>query len=179
MTVVVNMLSGPGSGKSTLAAELFVNMKKLGYSVEYLQEYPKKLVWQQKFETLNNQYYVSRKYYESINAMIGHVDYIILDSSLINGIWYNRNNPENVSNVEKTEEMIIEKYNSCNNLNFFIYRGEYCYELKGRTQTEEEAKIIDREIINILTAREIFYSPIFMVEDNVIEKMIKVIKSKK
>ena len=66
MTVVINMLSGPGSGKSTLAAELFVNMKKMGYSVEYLQEYPKKLVWQQKFETLNNQHYVSRKYYESI-----------------------------------------------------------------------------------------------------------------
>ena len=49
-TWVINMLSGPGSGKSTLAAELFVEMKKQGYKVEYLQEYAKKLVWQKNFE---------------------------------------------------------------------------------------------------------------------------------
>ena len=45
MTIIINMISGPGSGKSVLAAELFVEMKKQGYNVEFLQEYAKKLVW--------------------------------------------------------------------------------------------------------------------------------------
>lgn len=175
MTVVINMLSGPGSGKSTLAAELFVYMKKKGYSVEYLQEYPKKLVWQKKFEILNNQYYVSQKYYESIKAMLNHVDFIILDSSLINGIWYNRNNKDNVSNTKKTEQMILERYKSCNNLNFFIRRGNYAYENRGRIQTEQEAKVIDNEIIDILKEKGLEYREILITDDNVIENMMAII----
>lgn len=175
MGIVINMLSGPGSGKSTLAAELFVKMKKLGYKVEYLQEYPKQLVWQKKFERLNNQYYVSQKYYESIAAMIDHVDYIILDSSLINGVWYNRNNKNNVSNIEKTEEMILKRYNLCKNINFFIHRGNYIYETGGRIESEEVAKVIDKEIIDILKNKQIRYHDVFIDDDNVVQNMIEII----
>jgi len=175
MTIVINMLSGPGSGKSTLAAELYVHMKKLGHKVEYLQEFPKQLVWQKKFERLNNQHYVSQKYYKSILAMIDRVDYIILDSSLINGIWYNRNNKNNVSNIEKTEEMIVEKYNLCKNINFFIHRGKYTYETNGRIESEEVAKVIDKEIIDILNNLSIKYHDVY-IGDNPTEKMYKIIQ---
>jgi len=157
MTIVINMLSGPGSGKSVMAAELFVKMKKLGYSVEYLQEYPKQLVWQKKFDQLNNQYYVSLKYYESIFSMIGHVDYIILDSSLINGVWYNENNVNNVSNVVKTRKMILEKYKEFKNINFFIIRGDYEYQSEGRIESKETAEQIDHEILQILQLENISY----------------------
>ena len=83
-TFVINMFSGPGSGKSTLAAELYVYMKKKGYKVEFLQEYAKKLVWEKDYETLNNQQFVSYKYYKSILAMKGCVDFIILVISVKN-----------------------------------------------------------------------------------------------
>ena len=174
-TFVINMLSGPGSGKSTLAAELFVNMKKRGYQVEYLQEYAKKLVWQKDFEMLNNQHLVSYKYYQSIAAMSGCVNFIILDSSLLNGLWYNRHNPENLSNVEKTELMIMKYFNEFKNLNFFINRGNYQYEKVGRMQTEEEACQIDDEIKDILYELEVIYLDINMNQDNTITEMMDVI----
>ena len=175
-TYVINMLSGPGSGKSTLAAELFVYMKKKGYRVEYLQEYAKKLVWQENFEMLNNQHLVSYKYYRSIKAMDGRVDFIILDSSILNGLWYNRNNPDNLSNIEKTEELILKYYNEFNNINVFIDRGNYQYEHTGRMQTEDEAKTIDNQLIEILRLYDIKYNSINMDLDNVIEKLMETIK---
>jgi hypothetical protein len=176
-TVVINMLSGPGSGKSTLAAELFVKMKKMGYRVEYLQEYAKKLVWQKEFDILNNQHLVSYKYYKSIASMNGHLDYIILDSSLLNGIWYNKNNVDNVSNIEKTEEMILKCYKEFNNINFFINRGSYAYETAGRIQSENESKQIDNDIKDILNDIGISSISLDMNEDNIIEKMLLYIKS--
>ncbi len=112
MTWVINMISGPGSGKSTLAAELFVYMKKRGYKVEYLQEYAKKLVWRGKLHILDNQHIVSYKYYRSIKAIYDceDVDYVILDSSLLNGLYYNTLEA-NLSNKKKTAIKILEYYN--------------------------------------------------------------------
>ena len=178
-TIVINMLSGPGSGKSTLAAELFVKMKKSGYRVEYLQEYAKKLVWQKDFEMLNNQHLVSYKYYQSIVAMKGCVDFIVLDSSLLNGLWYNRHNPENLSNIEKTEAIILKYCSEFSNLNFFINRGNYQYEHVGRIQTEEEACRIDQEIKVILKDLSVDYVELNMDEGNVINDMMKIISSQK
>jgi len=167
-TVVVNMFSGPGSGKSTLAAELYVYMKKRGYKVEFLQEYAKKLVWEKDFDRLNNQQLVSYKYYKTIFAMNGCVDYIILDSSLINGIWYNWNNPDNLSNMEKTEALIYKYYNEFNNINLFINRGNYQYESLGRIQTENESRQIDKELKAIVDRLNIQYQEINIEDGNAI-----------
>ncbi len=111
-----------GTGKSVLAAELFVHMKKQGYRVEYLQEYAKKLVWLKNFEMLNNQHLVSYKYFKSIKALSECEDlqYVILDSSLLNGLYYNRNNLNNLSNIEKTEALIMEYYGKFKNINLFV-----------------------------------------------------------
>ena len=172
-TKIINMLSGPGSGKSTLAAELFVHMKKEGYRVEYLQEYAKTLVWQEKFEILNNQHLVSYKYYRLIKAMSGCVDYIILDSSLLNGLWYNRNNPDNLSNVKKTEKLILKYYHEFENINYYIDRGNLQYETAGRIQTEDESKHIDKDIKSILKEYEIEYRNIVIDQDNVMDDLMK------
>lgn len=174
-TYVVNMLSGPGSGKSTLAAELYVTMKKLGYNVEFLQEYAKKLVWQKKFDVLNDQYLVTKKYYESIKAMEYHVDFIILDSSLLNGLWYNRNNPNNESNVERTEQHILNYYSEFNNVLFFIERGLYKYETEGRIQTEEESKQIDLDIQNLVREKGFEYTAIDLSQEDSIEQMLRIL----
>lgn len=45
MAKIINIFGGAGVGKSTFAAELFVNMKKRGISVEMPYEYPKELTW--------------------------------------------------------------------------------------------------------------------------------------
>lgn len=152
MTWVINMLSGPGSGKSTLAAELFVYMKKRGYKVEYLQEYAKELVWKRKHHILDNQHIVSYKYYRKIKSIYDcdQVDFVILDSSLLNGLYYNTLEA-NLSNKEKTRSLILEYYNEFNNYNVFVERGDdYEYETAGRLQTETQAIGIDQELQEIL-----------------------------
>ena len=177
-TFVINMFSGPGSGKSTLAAELYVYMKKKGYKVEFLQEYAKKLVWEKDYETLNNQQFVSYKYYKSILAMKGCVDFIILDSSLINGIWYNWNNPDNLSNMEKTEALIYKYYNEFNNINFVINRGNYQYENLGRIQSEAESKQIDKELTMIVDRLNIEYKEVNIEDGNAIATIMEEINQK-
>lgn len=176
-TYVINMLSGPGSGKSTLAAELYVTMKKAGFNVEFLQEYAKQLVWQKEYEILNDQYFVSKKYYESIKAMESHVDFIILDSSLLNGLWYNRHNPDNESNIQRTEQHILKYYSEFNNCLFFIKRGAYMYEKEGRIQTEDESIQIDQEIRDLMAEKGFVYHEIDMKQDDTIECMLNVLNA--
>lgn len=168
MPKIINFFSGPGSGKSTLAAELFVHLKKQNKNVEYLQEYAKKLVWTKKFEILNNQHLVTYKYYESIKAIasVEEIEFIILDSSLLNGLWYNRNNLDNLSNIEKTEKHIFQYYNEFDNVNFFINRGRYTYNQNGRIQSESQALAVDSGIKDILQHYDIQYHNIDIDGEN-------------
>lgn len=177
MPKIINFFSGPGSGKSTLAAELFVYLKKQNKNVEYLQEYAKKLVWTKKFEILNNQHLVTYKYYESIKAIasVEEIEYIILDSSLLNGLWYNRNNLDNLSNIEKTEKLIFQYYNEFDNVNFFINRGKYSYNTNGRMQTESQALAIDSGLRDILEHHKIEYHDIQIDSQNPIEDIMKLL----
>ena len=178
MTKIINFFSGPGSGKSTLAAELFVYLKKQNRNVEYLQEYAKKLVWTKKFEILNNQHLVTYKYYESIKAIdsVEEIEYIILDSSLLNGLWYNRNNLDNLSNIEKTEKLILQYYNEFDNINFFIGRGQHEYNTNGRMQTEDQALAIDSGLRDILNHHKINYHTVEIDSPTLIEDILKILE---
>src|SRR5687767_1035317 len=107
-TVVINLIAGPSVGKTVAASLIFAHLKVAGYVAECIREYAKELVWAKDFETLNNQYYVSDQQYKMFKAVDGQVEYIITDTSLMSGIWYNRNNKDNNSNVEKTEKYIVK-----------------------------------------------------------------------
>lgn len=175
MPKIINMISGPCSGKSVLAAELFVHMKKQGFHVEYLQEYAKKLVWLKDFDMLNNQHLVSYKYYKSIKALYEckDLEYIILDSSLVNGLYYNRNNLDNLSNVEKTETQILKYFNEFDNVNFFVKRGTYEYEQAGRIESEQESRSIDIHLEKILTHHSIPYNTIQIGDSNTVQTLLR------
>ena len=174
MPKIINMISGPCSGKSVLAADLFVHMKKKGMHVEYLQEYAKKLVWLKDFDMLNNQHLVSYKYYKSIKALseCNELEYIILDSSLLNGLYYNRNNLNNLSNMEKTELLILKYFEEFENINLFVKRGKHEYEQAGRIETEQESKSIDIHLEKILSHYEISYTTVQIGEEDTIEKIL-------
>jgi hypothetical protein len=179
MPKIINMISGPCSGKSVLAAELFVHMKKQGIHVEYLQEYAKKLVWLKDFEMLNNQHLVSYKYYKSIKALseCKDIEYIILDSSLVNGLYYNRNNLNNLSNVEKTELQILKYFNEFDNINFFVKRGKYEYEQAGRIESEQESMSIDIHLEKLLTHHSIPYNIVQIGDEDIIQKILNTLKN--
>lgn len=174
-TYLINILGAPGVGKSTIAALTFVQLKLInGYSVEYIQEYAKKLVWSKKFDTLNNQYYVTSQQYELFSQMNGIVDILVTDGSILHGLYYNRHNLDNTSNIDKTEKYILECNSKFNNINILLKRGKFPYEQHGRIQSEEEAKDIDVILKHLLDQHKIPYKIFDSHVDN-IEPIIKYI----
>lgn len=147
---VVNLIGAPGVGKSLIAFLIFAELKIRGKTVEYVPEYAKKLVWASKFDVLNEQYFVSRKQMESLRNVYGKVEYVVTDGSLVHGLYYNRHNPNNNSNVQMTEDKILEDIASFHNVNIHLQRGEYKYECEGRQQTEQEARVIDTQMQTLL-----------------------------
>lgn len=157
-TRVINLVGAPSSGKSVIASLLFAELKMLHYSAEYVQEYAKTLIWKEKLDELDNQYTVSMEQYKMISAVNGKVDYICLDSPLLIGLYYNRTYKTNVSDVKKTERMILSKMAEFDNIYIFLDRNmEYPYEIAGRIHTEEESKIISEEFIELMEELGIKY----------------------
>jgi adenylate kinase family enzyme len=156
--IVINLLSGPGSGKTTLAAKFFFELKMKCLNIEYVQEYVKQLVWLKEYELINNQYFISTKQYELTKNISNGTEFVITDGSLLNGLIYNKINKDNVSNINKTEDFIWEKYKEFENVNFFIKRLESAkYEKEGRLESEESAKYIDLLYMELLKKHNIPY----------------------
>ena len=156
-TFVVNFISGPSAGKTTLSALVFAQLKIRGYVAEYVQEFAKQLVWTKDYETLNNQHYVSQRQFKLLAQMEGLVDFVVTDGPLVHGLYYNLHNKDNTSNIDKTQELILTSHNHFRNINIFLKRGSFPYELQGRLQTEEEAKEIDIILKHIIKSHGIPY----------------------
>jgi hypothetical protein len=142
-TYVINIIGGPGIGKTTIAAEIFVKLKLAGKVSEFVQEYAKNLVWLKDFETLNNQYMVSKYQYELFKKINGTVEYIVTDGSLLHGLYHNRYNTDNTSNIDKTECYILKCFNEFHNIVIMLDRGTFDYETSGRLEAKDIAVEID------------------------------------
>jgi hypothetical protein len=175
-TYVVNLIGGPCCGKTTMCALLFAQLKLRGYIIEYVQEYAKHLVWTKDYDTLNNQYHVTRTQYRLFKQINGNVDIIITDGTLLHGLYYNQYNPNNTSNVDKTEELIINCYNEFKNINIFLDRGSFKYEQEGRIETEEQSLKIDVILKELLNKFNIPYT-IFKSSVSEIDNMIEFIEN--
>lgn len=171
---VINVIGGPGVGKTTTTFLLYAKLKIAGAFVEHVSEYAKKLVWAKNFDTLNNQYHVSTKQYEYLVSVYGRVQYVITDGSLLHGLYYNRYNLTNVSNVELTEKKILEYYHHFDNINIYLTRGDFKYEQAGRIQTEDEAREVDVKLRSILDDYNIPYK-VFKSDEKVIDDMVSYI----
>lgn len=157
-TKVVNFVSGAGAGKSLMSAMTFAELKMRHIKAEYVQEYAKTLVWQKKFFELNNQHQVSTEQYRMIKSVDGAVDYIVCDSGLIIGVFYNRYHKTNVCDVQKTEQMLLNKMTEFDNIYIFLERNpEFPFEQEGRMQDEQEAKLIDKQFKNLLEELKLPY----------------------
>jgi len=175
-TKVINLIGGPGAGKTVTAALLFARLKILGKSAEYIQEVAKTLVWTKQFDAINNQHALSNKQYKILKMINGNVDYIITDGPLLNGLYYNQHNPDNVCDIAKTEKFIMQWYNEFENINLYLIRGDFTYEQAGRMQTEKEALEIERTLQMILDNKSIPYKE-FTTDIANIDNMIKYILS--
>ena len=167
-TKVINFVGGSGVGKSLISALTFAELKMRHITAEYVQEYAKTLVWQSRFQELDNQYQVSTEQYNMIKAVEGAVDYIVCDSGLIIGLFYNRYHKTNVCNVEKTEQMLLSKMEKMDNIYIYLERNqEFPYEKQGRIQEEEESKQIDVLFKDLLDELKLPYLSIISSKDSI------------
>ena len=139
-TAIVNIFGGPGIGKSTTAAHLFALLKWRGVSCELVGEYAKERTWLEDFTTLDNQLYVFGKQHHRQQAVVGQVDVIITDGPLLNSLVYHS---DRTSSTFK--KLVVEQFNRTNYFNVLLKRHKPYYE-EGRSQSEKEAREIDRRI---------------------------------
>jgi len=144
---VINVFGAPGTGKSTTAAGLFYEMKKMKLEVELVTEYAKDLVWEKRFNVLEDQLYVFAKQHRRISRLSEHrIDWVITDSPIPLGLCYLK--PDTLS--ENFSNLVIEVFQKFDNHNFLLSRN-VAYNPIGRNQTEEEAKEYDTKVVDMLT----------------------------
>jgi nicotinamide riboside kinase len=174
-TKIINLIGAPSSGKTVLAAMLFAELKKMHLSVEYIQEYIKSLIYKEKYNLINNQYYISTKQYELFKSIDNKVDYIVTDGSLFHGLYYNRSYKENVSNIEKTEIKIKEYISEFDNIYIYIKRGNWKYQNEGRIHKENEAEKISKDLRDLMNNQGILFFDFDWVTDNLSDLIKKIL----
>ena len=147
---VINLFGGPGTGKSITRAELFARMKRKSYIVEEVTEYAKDVTWEKNFSQFEDQLFMLAQQNRRLSRLQGQVDWAISDSPILLGIHYMTPNylPNNFVNL------MFEVWDTYDNYNFFLRRTKP-YEKVGRTQTEEQARKIDEEILHTLKENNI------------------------
>ena len=170
-TLVVNLLGGPGCGKSSIRGGLFSKLKFLGIDCEEALEYAKDLVWINSTLTLNNQIYVFGKQHHRITRLLGQVEVVITDSPLMFTPIYDQRKSKTLS------DLVIEEINSMWNYNVFLKRQKE-YNPNGRNQSEEEAREIDRKILDFMDDNKLPYETFDGAEDSVVfisEKILRLL----
>lgn len=94
------------------------------------------------------------------------VDFIVCDSPLLLlGLFYNRYNKTNVSNIEKTEEMILNEFT---NIYIFLERNpENPFTQQGRLQNEKECKEVGIDMKKLLEEFNLPYLSIMSSKNNI------------
>lgn len=151
-TTILGIYGGPGSGKSTTALGLTSVLKQNNILSEYVSEYAKDIVWGETTELLKEQYLIFAEQLYRQMRLIGKVKYVITDCPLIMQIPYitkNKNYFLTNKFEESLENILVESYNMFNNVDIFIERKKE-YQPVGRMQTEEEARLLDKDIYGMM-----------------------------
>ncbi|MGI9133023.1 MAG: hypothetical protein ACR2I0_03630 [Rhodoferax sp.] len=149
-TKVINIIGGPGSDKSLFSAAIVLYLSLQGKTVEVIPDFAKSLVWQQNFEVLKNQYFIAQRQFEMINLLDGQVQFLVTECSLPQIMYYNEHYADNICDIAKTREQILEWYKQQDNINILVERGDKKYLRTGRFQDEEQARAIDHGLRSVL-----------------------------
>ena len=156
---IVNIFGGPGCGKSTTAAGLYRIMKLERINVEYVTEYAKDLSWQKRYEVLErDQLYVTAKQNRRLDILRDQVKWVVSDSPILTGFQYMT--PEIFGgDTQVFEKLVLQLWETYDNYNFFLDRKKP-YNAVGRSQSEREAKVIDKNLHDMLLRYKIPYTQI-------------------
>lgn len=157
--LIVNLFGGPGSGKSTTAAGVYYHLKMLHMNVELSTEFAKELSWEDRNIALDDQPFILGEQHHRLHRLDGKVDAIITDCPIPMGTAYLKDNAASYGEIFK--DFTVELFNSMDNINFFLQRGNSGnYRNEGRTQTLEESVVKDCAIEGLLKEKNIPYTTV-------------------
>ncbi|MBR7798677.1 hypothetical protein [Undibacterium fentianense] len=154
-TKVINIIGGPGCDKSLFSSAIILNLNLRHKSVEQIPDYGKALVWQKNFDALKNQYQLAQKQYEMLDLLDGQVQYLVTECALMQVLYYNGTYHDNICDIAKTRQQILNWYHKHDNINILVERGDKKYVQTGRFQNEDEARQIDIELRDMLIREQI------------------------
>lgn len=169
--LVINLIGGPGCGKSTTMAGVFYWLKKHGINCEMATEYTKDKVWEEDYRAMDDQIYIIGKQFHRISRLIDKVDIVIMDTSLLSSIIYDKNKSEAL------KKLCIEAYNSFNNMVFFIERDDISYKSEGRRESSEQSIAIDNAYKDLMKELNIPY--MCLHNEDSVETIIEKLKEEK
>lgn len=158
MKTVVNLYGGPGTGKSTIAAHIFALLKQQGANAELITEYVKTWVWEGRQIQELDQYYLIAKQSRHERLMYPKVDIVVTDAP----VWLSAIYEVRFEEKPHICQVLIDKHaayaEKCGfrHVHVFLER-ESEYIAVGRMQTEDEARKIDKEILDYIESQNIDY----------------------
>ena len=180
-TILINLFGGPGSGKSTVASGLFYTFKSKGLTCDNPYEFPKQVAWEDNTSQITDQLYILANQHRGIVRSYGKVNYIILDSPLLLSLvykdGYTGDYPAKFYN-NNFDLMVLDLFNSYENINIFLERPEKQFQQEGRFQTQEESEEVDKKIKEVLDTNEIPYHTV-KVGKTTITDIIEIIRNEK
>jgi len=158
-TQVINIIGGPGCDKSLFSAGIVLNLHLRNKTVETIPDFAKALVWQKDYEALRNQYLIAQQQFRMLEALDGQVQFLVCECSLPQLLYYNENYADNICDVEKTRQQVLEWYGQCNNVNVMVQRNpDKRYQHVGRFQDEMQAHEVDQGMRELLAREGIGYT---------------------
>jgi hypothetical protein len=172
MLTCINLFGGPGVGKSTIAADVFATMKINNYDVELVYEYAKSRVYEQHDSVLFDQTYLFAKQLRQMHRIDNYgIPFAVCEAPLMMSIAYAR---ERAVPYQTFEPFVKDVSDSFNNINFVLNRS-VSYKSSGRVHGEEEAKKLDRLVMDVLTEyNEPFYT--LTVHEEISREIIEIVE---
>ena len=130
-------------------------MKMNGLRVELVTEFAKDLVWAGRKKCLSDQMYVIAMQNHRLEVLRGQVDYVITDSPIPLGIVY-----APAKYFKSFPTLIMEIFNSYENQNFYVTRKTFKYAPEGRKETEQEAEVKGKALLQLLEDQRVLYEDI-------------------
>jgi len=180
MSKIINFFGGPGIGKSTQASGLFTEMKKHHMSVEYTYEFPKEVAWEGNISQLKDQFFITANQHRNISRLYGKVDYIIVDSPIILGCFYEQRYgdgyPASHYGMSGLSKFLWSLFKQYDNINILLTRNNETYDPNGRMQDLNEAIEIDNDIKETLMINSVDFKE-FSVDNNTAISIFNYIKN--
>lgn len=149
LTRVINFWSGPGGGKSTTKAGTFFHLKIAGYRVAQIEEYATERSAEKDWATLADQRAVLLEQDARQRRWTGVADWIITDSPLLLSCIYGQGDFASAA----FHKEVFDLYDGYENVNIWLDRPETPYQTYGRHHSEDEAKAIDAQLLDLLGDR--------------------------